>query len=254
MSDLAARAWDDAAEGYDAYFVPRFAPWVRAAVAALPDLPDGPVLVPCCGTFPEAAPLLDRFPGREVVGIDLAAGMVRLARGRVAGLDGVRVVEGDAVELADEWVGRCAAVVSVFGLQLLPEPDAAIAAWVRALAPGGRLSVVFWPSSPEDDGPFAAVRSVLPERSERSWEARLAAVVEDAGAAVERDEHPAFAMSHDSAASFFSAYADSGPMRASALSRGPEFVERVRADFLRAAPDGPWEHRPRGRLITAVRR
>ncbi|MEU4703245.1 hypothetical protein [Nonomuraea dietziae] len=50
-----ARGWDEAAEGYDAYFVPRFAPWVEAAVEAVTtsEPPEGPVLVPCCGTFPE---------------------------------------------------------------------------------------------------------------------------------------------------------------------------------------------------------
>lgn len=42
-----ARGWDEAAEGYDAYFVPRFAPWVEAAVEAVTtsEPPEGPVLV-----------------------------------------------------------------------------------------------------------------------------------------------------------------------------------------------------------------
>ena len=68
-----------------------------------------------------------------------------------------------------------------------------------------------------------------------------------------RDEFPAFAMEHPSAAECFAAYADSGPLRASALAKGPEFVERVRADFLAAAPEGVWRHTPRARLLVARR-
>ena len=75
MTDRIASGWDAAAEGYAAYYVPRFAPWVADGVRALADsaLPDGPVLVPCCGTFPELPALVEHLPGREIVGIDLWA-------------------------------------------------------------------------------------------------------------------------------------------------------------------------------------
>src|SRR5690606_30058917 len=127
-------------------FVPRFAPWVATAVEGVggADLPGGRILVPCCGTFPELPALVERLPSREIVGIDLSAGMVRLARRRAAGLPTVRVVQGDAATLDPALTGTCAAVVSVFGLQQLPDPAAALGAWVGALRPGGRLSVMFW--------------------------------------------------------------------------------------------------------------
>ncbi|GAA4415347.1 class I SAM-dependent methyltransferase [Actinokineospora soli] len=253
MNEVLARAWDEAADGYEAYFVPRFAPWVAAAVAAVDEVPAGPVLVPCCGTFPEADPLVARFPGREVVGIDLSAGMVRRANARVSGMPGVRAVVGDAAALDPGWEGRCAAVVSVFGLQQIPDALGAVRSWVGALAPGGRLSVVYWPEDTEEDGPFALMRSILPVRSERSWEPGLLDAVASAGATVIRDEHPAFPMEHADAETFFHAFSCSGPMRASALVHGEEFVARVRADFLRAAPSGRWTHTPRARLVTAVR-
>jgi SAM-dependent methyltransferase len=253
-----ARGWDEAVDGYDAYFVPRFAPWVAAAVAALTAaaVPEGPVLVPCCGTFPELDLLAERLPGRELVGIDLSAGMVRRARERAARWPRARVVQGDASTLDPAWTGRCGAVVSVFGLQQLPEPEAAIGAWAAALRPGGRLSVVYWPAASEPDGPFARLAEVVGAHvpaGDRGWEDRLVAALTAQGATVERDERPAFPMSHPDAAACFDAFTRWGPLRSLALARGDEFIDRLRAEFLRGAPAGEWTHRPRSRLLVARR-
>src|SRR5581483_4431811 len=93
--ELLARAWDDAAAGYERYFVPRFSPWTEEAVRALTKrarkLPLGSVLVPCCGPGQELLPLALAFPDREVLGIDLSPGMVALARARIGGATGVWV-------------------------------------------------------------------------------------------------------------------------------------------------------------------
>jgi SAM-dependent methyltransferase len=253
-----ARAWTEAADGYEAYFVPRFSPWVVAAVDAVTvaGLPEGPVLVPCCGTFPEADLLVGRFPDRTIEGIDLSAGMVRRARERVAGWPRVSVREADASTLAPEWTDRCAAVVSVFGLQQLPEPDLAIRSWAAALRPGGRLSVVYWSGVTEEDGPFALAASILHGRLpavDSSWEGRLETALVTRCAVVERDEELAYPMAHDSALSFIDAYIHSGPLRSLAIARGEAFVEEVRAEFLRRAPAGEWRHRPRARLLVAHR-
>jgi SAM-dependent methyltransferase len=246
MSDRLARGWDEAADGYEAYWVPRFAPWVDTAVRAVAGrpLPDGPVLVPCCGTFPELESLTAALPGREIVGIDLSAGMVRLARERAAGHPTARVVQGDA-----STVDSCAALVSVFGLQQLPEPDVAFGSWVAALRPGGVLSVVFWPGDIEADGPFALLSEVLRAygpRSDREWEQRIGL----AGATIERDEAVAHPMTHPDAATFFDAFTRSGPLRP--LVDAP-FFDAARAEFLRRAPAGEWSHRPRARhLVVSV--
>jgi SAM-dependent methyltransferase len=243
-----ARGWDEAAEGYEAYFVPRFAPWVGAAVEAITDVPDGPIVVPCCGTFPELDLLAERFPGREIAGIDLSAGMVRLARERAArlGRSNVEVVQGDANILDPRWSDRCAAVVSVFGLQQLPDPETAIRSWVDALTPGGRLCVVYWPEITEDDGPFALVVKLLGERSDYSWESRL---VTGLDAVVERDELVSYPMTHPDAATYFDTSNHGGSMRALALARGDEFIAQLRERYLRQAPAGEWTHHPRARLI-----
>ncbi|WP_216843461.1 class I SAM-dependent methyltransferase [Phytoactinopolyspora alkaliphila] len=168
-----ARAWDDAASEYERYFVPRFAPWVDAAVQEVTEvvLPPGPVVVPCCGTFPELPALTAALPGRDIAGIDLSPGMVEIARRRAAGLPHVRLVVGDAADLAPEWTAVCAGVVSVFGLQQLPDPEAALGAWVSALRPEGRLSVMYWPDTLEDDGPFAVLDRVLSGARPRAGDA-----------------------------------------------------------------------------------
>ena len=259
-----ARGWDEAVDGYEAYFVPRFAPWVAAAVRAVPagpppagplpagPLPAGPVLVPCCGTFPELDALAGHLPGRDIVGIDLSAGMVQRAGARAARYPRARAVRGDASTL-DGWRDRAAAVVSVFGLQQLPEPDAAIRSWVDALRPGGRLSVVYWPRDTEADGPFAVLAGVLGAHGDDAWERRLVPAATAGGAVIERDDPLAHPMSHPDATTFFDAYTRCGPLRPLADARGEAFVARLRDEFVRHSPTGVWEHRPRARHIVARR-
>ncbi|WP_202868537.1 class I SAM-dependent methyltransferase [Kribbella sindirgiensis] len=249
MTDRLARlaqSWDEAAEGYETYFVPRFAPWVRAAVDELDDVPEGPVLVPCCGTFPELALLAPRWPGRRIAGIDLSAGMVRLARLRAAGNPLVEVVQGNAMTLDPAW--SAAAVVSVFGLQQLPDPATAIRSWYDVLRPGGRLCVVYWPGTIEDTGPFALLDKVIDAGRDNSWEDDLIPALD--GAVIERDVHLSFPMTHPGAAEYFDAANHAGPMRALALARGDDYIAELRAKYLAEAPDGEWTHHPRARLIS----
>lgn len=252
-----ARAWDEAAAGYEDYFVPRFAPWVSAAIDALGDLPPGPVLVPCCGTFPELPRLVRRWAGRELVGIDLSPEMVRMAAARAASYPSARAVEGDASTLDPRWTGACAGVVSVFGLQQLPEPADAVRNWAAALRPGGRISVVYWPEHTETDGPFALQRQVVTRHtggtSDRSWESELGTAVTAAGATLERDEPLSYEIRYAGAAEFWTAMTTAGPTRALAHARGDDFMSRLRDDFLAAAPAGEWSHHPRARLIVATR-
>jgi trans-aconitate methyltransferase len=254
---LLARAWDEAAEEYDRYFVPRFAPWVSLAVDAVADdLPSGPILVPCCGTFPELPMLAARHPGRAIVGIDLSAGMVDLARRRTEEWPQASVEVGDATALGRRWSRDCAAVVSVFGLQQLPDPEAALADWLATLRPGGILSVVYWPGEVETTGPFALLGQVTARHQapvDRTWESRLGAVVTAAGASLLRDEDREYPMSHRDAAGFWDAMATGGPLRAFVVAQGDAVVRAVRAEFLDRAPAGPWRHRPRGRWILARR-
>lgn len=256
---LGAQRWDEVAGRYEEYFVPRFRPWVAATVEATADteLPGDPILVPCCGTFPELPLLADRFVGREIVGIDISPGMISRAEQRALPLPAARTVVQDAAVLDPAWSASCAAVVSVFGLQQLPAPDETIAAWVRALAPGGRLAVDFWPGEAEATDPWGLVDLLLAGRTQvpdRTWERNLAAAVTAAGATIRRDEPVAFETVHADAAALWEAMttaAVSGALRGASLRQGPEFVERIRQEFLRRAPNGVWRHRRRARLVVA---
>ena len=254
---LVARAWDEAAPEYERYFVPRFAPWVATAVRAVAKapLPPGPILVPCCGTFPELPALVAGHPEREIVGIDLSATMVLMARERAAGWPRVRVVEGDAASL-DRRSRSCAGVASVFGLQQLPDPEIALGNWVETLRPGGCLSLVYWPRDVEERGPFALLDEVLVDHrpaDDGLWEARLGEVVTAAGGTVERDEYLSFPMSHPDAGTFWDAFTNGGPLRALAIARGEGVMRDLREEFIRLAPSGPWHHLPRARWMVARR-
>jgi SAM-dependent methyltransferase len=244
-----ARSWDEAAGGYEAYFVPRFAPWAQAAVDAVPELPDGPVVVPCCGTFPELDLLAPRFPDRRIIGIDLSAEMVRLARRRAGERPLVEVVQGDASRLDPAW--SPAAVVSVFGLQQLPDPVTAIRSWYDVLRTDGRLRVLYWPEVIEETGPFELLDKVIGAERDRSWEDALLPALD--GAVIERDELISYPMTHPDAATYFDAANHAGPLRALALARGDDYVADLRERYVAAAPAGEWTHRPRARLI-AVRK
>jgi hypothetical protein len=60
-------------------------------------------------------------------------------------------------------------------------------------------------------------------------------------------------ITHPDAATFFDAHVRSGPLRPLADEKGPAFVERLRAEFLRRAPAGEWLHRPNARHVVVVR-
>ena len=157
------------------------------------------------------------------------------------------MVQGDAAALDPAW--GAAAVVSVFGLQQLPDPPAAIRSWYDALRPGGRLCVVYWPEFAEETGPFALLDEVIDGRRDRSWEDALIPALD--GAVIERDELLSYPMVHPSAAAYFDAADRSGPLRATALARGDEYIAELRANYLAKAPAGEWVHHPQARLISA---
>jgi SAM-dependent methyltransferase len=256
-ADVLTSAWDEAAAGYDAYFVPRFAPWVQRAVDVIVEArPEGLIVVPCCGTAPELARLRAGLPDAPLLGVDLSPGMIQRAQARLRGVAGVTLRVGDAAD-TQSW-GQPSALLSCFGLQQLPAPADALAAWTSSLAPGGILSVIFWPTKLEEDSPFAwlgeAVHAELGVGGAAiDWGGRLGVAVERGGGELLRDEQVAATMQHADVEAFWEAALHSGRMRALYNTCGQDLMARVKARLLKRAPSGPIEHTDLARHIVARR-
>jgi SAM-dependent methyltransferase len=284
-SEILANSWTSAAPGYDELFVPRFAPWTDAALAQLgahaDSLPEGAILVPCCGPGQELPPIAALLPDRTILGTDLAPGMVAIAQARCDALNAAAAAPqrlfaevGDAMDLTAGPGGGAdsaapppyAAILSVFGLQQLPDQAAAIAAWVRALAPGGVAVVVYWPmgAGVEESGPWkhwgrllkAALGDSAARRGTAGWEDALAGAAEAAGAEVlVNNERLPHRIEWPSPDAMWEGMTRSGPWHAQRERRGDEFVDGLREAFVAPySPDEPVAHRPAGRLLVLRRK
>ena len=252
-------AWDDAARGYDAYFSPRFAPYLATALGTLigraSDLPSqGGIVVPCTGPGRELGSLARAFAERQIVASDLSGEMVKLARERNERFPNVSVERDDATQLRPP-ASPVAALFSVFGLQLLPNPADTLAAWLELLQPKGLASVVYWPEKTDGGGPFDTMHHLLAESStvDRTWEAKLAASTLAASAHVREDVRIAFEIQHPDARTFWQALTQLGPLRGLALARGEAFVARLGTRFEAEFPPGPLIHSPEARLLLIER-
>ena len=142
----AARTYGAAADHYDR---PALGFWDRygAATVARLGLPAGAsVLDVCCGAGASAIPAARAVgPSGRVVGIDISAPMLELARARAAreGLGHVSFRVGDATHTGLPE-GEIDAVVCVFGVFFAPDMAAFVAEMWRLVRPGGVLAVTTW--------------------------------------------------------------------------------------------------------------
>lgn len=129
------RHYEEPADGSRAKETARYLERVLDAL----DLPDeGAHLDVGCGDGRAALAVARRRPGLRVVGIDAAPNALRAAR-RLAETEGLvhaRFVEADA-EAPPAGPHHRLSALSVFNL--LPDKEAALAAWRRVAAPGARL-------------------------------------------------------------------------------------------------------------------
>jgi ubiquinone/menaquinone biosynthesis C-methylase UbiE len=116
----------------------RFAPAIAAQLPA-----HARVLEIGVGTGAIAKPLADA--GFDIVGVDLSAAMLRRARVRL----GARVANASAFDLPVA-TGSVAAVMFVWVLHVVGDPDRALAEARRVLAAGGRLVVIPADADAED--------------------------------------------------------------------------------------------------------
>jgi ubiquinone/menaquinone biosynthesis C-methylase UbiE len=142
----AARTYAAAADHYQRNALSFWDRFGAATVSRLPLAPGGTVLDLCCGTGASALPAARLVgPAGRVLGIDLAAPMLELARARAAaeGLAQLEFRLGDATRtgLPD---GGFDAVVCVFGVFFAPDMAAFAREMWRLVRPGGMLAVTTW--------------------------------------------------------------------------------------------------------------
>jgi SAM-dependent methyltransferase len=120
----------------------RFDPWLLTAAAiAATDR----VLDIGCGGGVSTAAAARAAPDGHVVGLDLSAPLLAVARRRAdrAGLTNVTLVQGDA-QVHPFEPATFDVVLSRFGVMFFGDPAAAFANIATAVRPGGRLAMLVW--------------------------------------------------------------------------------------------------------------
>src|SRR5436190_5804415 len=139
------------ANTYRDIHLPRvFAPSARVLLEIAPARPGEAVLDAATGpgTVARQAALLVA-PGGRVVGVDISAAMLGVARSwpAEAGAVPIEYVESSATSMPLES-GAFDAAYCQQGLQHVSDPMQALAELFRVLKPGGRLAVAIWQQSP----------------------------------------------------------------------------------------------------------
>jgi SAM-dependent methyltransferase len=135
------------AEDYERYLIPAyFGAFAEGLTRLVPPWPGERALDVACGTGVVTRLLAERVgPGGHIVGLDLDAGMLTVAR-RL--LDAPNVAWQEASALAMPFAdGAFDLVTCQQGLQFLPDRPAGLREMRRVLRPGGRLALAVWRST-----------------------------------------------------------------------------------------------------------
>ena len=160
--------FDRMAEVYDAFVRPFSTPVFDEALAELCAYlrSDSRVLDAGCGAGRELQRVARVVPDGEVVGVDLAAGMVNAAwmDARSHGLTNCAFFQSDVGALPDAFTGQFDLVYNSLAHHHYPEPAKATAAIHRVLRPGGVYCVI-------DPGPawFNALSAPLAKWADPGW-------------------------------------------------------------------------------------
>lgn len=110
-----------------------------------------------CGT----TSLLAAERGAKVLGVDLSAPMLAVARDRAAEAGGIRFEQTDA-QVHDFGEGSFDVVLSRFGVMFFEDPLAAFTNLTRALRPGGRMAFLCWQDLRENRYRVLALDAIAP--------------------------------------------------------------------------------------------
>lgn len=166
--DALVEEFDRMGEVYDAFVRPFSGPIFDEGLKVMePYLPsDAAVLDAGCGCGRELQRVAQKVPRGEVVGIDLAAGMVKAAHdsARAHGIDNCVFYQSDVGALPAHFSGKFDLVYSCLAHHHYPDPAAASREIFRVLRPGGVYCVV-------DAGPewFAELASPLAKWADPGW-------------------------------------------------------------------------------------
>ncbi len=146
---------------YERWLVaPLFRPWAELVCDELALSPADRVLDIACGTGIVARVASERLgDGGQVVGVDVSADMLAVARAVAPGIDWR---EGNATALPLRDGEQFDVVVCQQGLQFVPDKAAAAREMRRALRAGGRLAVATWRS--DEESPFLRELRAIAER------------------------------------------------------------------------------------------
>jgi len=118
-------------------------PFGEAVLAAASPSPGESVLDIGCGCGETSIALAGAVgPAGQVLGVDVSAPMLDIARQRATGLTNVTFMEADASQA--HLPGGHSLLVSRFGVMFFDAPAPAFAHIGSALAPGARLAFVCW--------------------------------------------------------------------------------------------------------------
>lgn len=144
---LAAQAWADLAGLIDL----QLSPLGLAAMDALSPRLGETILDIGCGTGQTVVQLAQRVgAGGRVIGVDIAPGLLAIARERAAGLPQASFIAGDATDLALP-PHSVDGLFSRFGVMAFADPAAAFANLRGLLRPGGRLAFICWRSLADNE-------------------------------------------------------------------------------------------------------
>jgi SAM-dependent methyltransferase len=166
--DHLVEEFDRIPEIYETIVHPFSRPLFDEALGVMRNLlrPSSRVLDAGCGPGRELRQVASLVPDGEVVGIDLAAGMIEAAHAsaRSHGLDNCSFVHSDVGDLPREFTGKFDLVYNCLAHHHYPDPPAATAEIFRCLRPGGVYCVV-------DPGPawFNAVSAPIARWADPGW-------------------------------------------------------------------------------------